>query len=161
MAKLLAAAALLCASCAAFDIGDVDVPARGAAVPDEGLTVALEHALSDGPDGARVWSKRSTLTYREASRYAGLMTGSAATITLTPAAFSEAEAAAFKQLVAEGSAYSIRLPSILSQPNSPPVVASVPACALARARFAERLSLQLDTTAHVVSLGYALRGGGG
>lgn len=118
---------------------------------DAPRSVALEHALSDGPGGVRVWSERAQLTLRDApARPSAQLSAS----TLEGPAL-----ASFRELVRSRNAYSVRLPSELGEPGSAAVVASVPACALAAAAFAERLAVQLDTAGHVVSLSYTLGGG--
>lgn len=116
----------------------------------------LEHALADGAHGERVWTKRATFSYREAPRYVAVHTRQAAVVRLAPASLDEAELRAFGELVTEGNAYSIRVPSVLNDPASRPVVASVPACGLLRSHGAELLTLQIDTAGTVVALGYAL-----
>lgn len=116
----------------------------------------MEHALSVGADGERVWSKRGTMTYRESSRYASLQTGQPGAVQLEAAQLDGPALEAFGRLVAEGGAYSVRIPSVLGEPASAPVVASVPACALLRAGFAELFTLRGDGRRSVGSLTYAL-----
>ncbi|KAG8463701.1 hypothetical protein KFE25_003974 [Diacronema lutheri] len=165
-ARLAAFAAVFLAQSKAFDFGDVETQpsdhaqasARPAAVfgtEDESM-FTLEHALADGAHGERVWTKRATFSYREAPRYVAVHTRQAAVVRLAPASLDEAELRAFGELVTEGNAYSIRVPSVLNDPASRPVVASVPACGLLRSHGAELLTLQIDTAGTVVALGYAL-----
>jgi hypothetical protein len=122
-------------------------------------TLVMEHALADAERGERVWTKRATLVYRDASQFVSYQSGQVASVQLGPAALEGAEAEAFKQLIEQGGAYSIRIPSVLTDPASPPVVASVPACALLRSGFKETLALQIDVAGHVVSLGYTVKDG--
>ena len=63
---------------------------------------------------------------------------------------------AVKTLAKEGGFYTLSLPSVLSDPDSPAVLASVSACALLASRFEERLQLTMSGKDRLVALSYVL-----
>jgi hypothetical protein len=140
--------------CAAFDFDDedVEVPMKGAggtAAPaffdDDatGLTVELEHSF----DG-KTFSPRGKLFYRDS---AGRASARAAQAKLSSESMAE-----FQRLLTTGGHYTVRMPSVLNEPQSMPVFASVSVCSLMASKFEERLHLSLASSGRVSGLSYIL-----
>ena len=148
--------------CAAFDFDDEeDVPmkgAGGAAAPaffdDDatGLTVELEHSF----DG-KTFSPRGKLFYRDSKPYTGASGGAGrASARAAQAKLSGVSMAEFQRLLTTGGYYTVRLPSVLSEPQSMPVFASVSVCSLMASKFEERLHLSLASSGRVSGISYIL-----
>tara|TARA_B110001452_G_scaffold92171_1_gene75992 strand:+ start:107 stop:913 length:807 start_codon:yes stop_codon:yes gene_type:complete len=157
--RRLALLLLLARSTRAFDFEDEedDAPTQGGAQPaffsDEGGTsVALEHSFNGGP-----FTTRSKLFYRDSKHYVSA-TGAAgrASARVAQGKLGGAELDGFQALLATGGYYTLRLPSVLSQPDSPPVMASVSVCSLAASRFEEQIHLNMLTNGRVTGLSYLL-----
>ena len=141
--------------CAAFDFDDdEEVPAvqgGSAAAPvffdDDaaGMTVDLEHSF----DG-KTFSPRGKLFYRDTGG-AGRASARAAQAKLSGASLEE-----FQRLLTTGGQYTLRIPSVLNDAQSPPVFASVSVCSLMASRFEERLHLSLASSGRVSGLSYIL-----
>ena len=122
-------------SALAFDFDDEEEPApaaRGAGAQptffdDEsaGTTVALEHSF----DGA-TFAPRGKLFYRD-SRAGGV---SRASVRVSQAKLSGDSLDEFQALLATGGHYTLRVPSVLNDPQSPPVFTSVSVCSLMASR---------------------------
>ena len=137
--------------CAAFDFDEEeDVPTKGAgaAAPaffdDDatGLTVELEHSF----DG-KTFSPRGKLFYRDSKPYTGVSGGAGrASARAAQAKLSGASLEEFQRLLTTGGYYTVRMPSVLSEPQSMPVFASVSVCSLMASKFEERLHLSLASS---------------
>ena len=147
--------------CAAFDFDDEeDVPTKGAgaAAPaffdDDatGLTVELEHSF----DG-KTFSPRGKLFYRDSKPYTGVSGGAGrASARAAQTKLSGASLEEFQRLLTTGGYYTVRMPSVLSEPQSMPVFASVSVCSLMASKFEERLHLSLASSGRVSGLSYIL-----
>ncbi|OQR97081.1 hypothetical protein ACHHYP_12752 [Achlya hypogyna] len=67
-------------------------------------------------------------------------------------ALNEQQRSAFQNIVAQNGLYTIRARSEPGNPKSPFVVASVPACFLAKARFREDLAFHVNEVGHLISI---------
>jgi hypothetical protein len=144
-------------SALAFDFDDEEEPApaaRGAGAQptffdDEsaGTTVALEHSF----DGA-TFAPRGKLFYRD-SRAGGV---SRASVRVSQAKLSGDSLDEFQALLATGGHYTLRVPSVLNDPQSPPVFTSVSVCSLMASRFQERIQLSMAANGKVTALSYVL-----
>ena len=148
--------------CAAFDFDDEEeLPikgAGGAAAPaffdDDaaGLTVDLEHSF----DG-KTFSPRGKLFYRESKPYTGASGGAGrASARAAQAKLSGESMAELQRLLMTGGYYTVRMPSVLSEPQSMPVFASVSVCSLMASKFEERLHLSLGSSGRVSGISYIL-----
>jgi hypothetical protein len=143
-----ALAALLVAPALAFDFDDEVAPAQVKPAAQEKDTssksIPLLHRI--GEDGSFV--ERSKLWYREAA------TGGGVRVRIAQGKLAGAELAAFERLLSTGGYYTLRLPSNFSDPESPPVLASVSVCALMASRFEEQLQLTLSSADTLTALTY-------
>ena len=150
---------LLARSTRAFDFeeDEDDAPTHGSAQPaffsDEGGTsVSLEHSFNGGP-----FTTRSKLFYRDSKHYVSATgTTGRASARVAQGKLGGAELDGFQALLATGGYYTLRLPSVLSQPDSPPVTASVSVCSLAASRFEEQIHLNMLTNGKLTGLSYLL-----
>ena len=149
--------AALCGRAYAFDFDDEEEDeAPGSAHPtfftDEasGASAQLEHAM-----GGKAFQPRSKLFYHDSSSKSGVgpLKGSA---RVAQAKLSGDDLDAIQALAKAGGFYSLRLPSTLSDPDSPAIVASVSACALVASRFQEQLHLTMGGNGQVVALSYVV-----
>jgi len=149
--------------CASFDFDDDDVApektvAGGSAAPvffdddGTGITVDLEHSF----DG-KTFSPRGKLFYRDSKSHTGASGGAGrASARAAQAKLSGASLEEFQRLLKTGGHYTLRMPSVLSDAQSPPVLASVSVCSLMASRFEERLHLSLASSGRVSGLSYIL-----
>ena len=150
--KLLLCVAALCVVPArAFDFDDDEEVASAGqsawfAAESEGTSAMLQHAIGDG----------QPLTPRGKLYFKAPKTGGRAAVRVAQARLEGDAVDAIKALAKSGGVYTISLPSILSDPDSPPVFASTSACALLASRFEEHLQLTMDGKDHVVALSYYL-----
>ena len=83
-------------------------------------------------------------------------TGGRVPIRVSQARLESEELEAIKALAKVGGYYTISIPSVLSDPNSPAIFASASACALLASRFEEQLQLHMTSKDVVASLSYSL-----
>ena len=156
-------AALVFALCAVlpavhgFDFDDEvvsDAPAGSSdffagADPSEGTGVPVMHAMGSAEPKLR------NHLYMRASKSGAA--GGRVTLRTSQAKLDSDAIDALKALAAAGGIYTISVPSVLSEPNSPPIYASASACALLASRFEEHLQLTMSSTKdRVLALSYAL-----
>jgi len=110
-----------------------------------GTTVTLQHAF----DGVN-FKPRGKLFYRGTG---GLGRASA---RASQAKLSGDDLEQFQRRLTTGGHYTLRLPSVLNDAQSPPVFASVSVCSLMASRFQERLHLSMAANGRVTALSYLL-----
>ena len=149
---LLLCVALCAVPTRGFDFDDDEEVASSSgqsawfAADSEGMSVMLQHAIGDDQPP----TPRGKLHFK-APKTSGRVAVRVAQARL------EGEAVdAIKALAKSGGVYTISLPSVLSDPDSPPVFASTSACALLASRFEEHLQLTMDGKDRVVALSYYL-----
>ena len=150
---------LLCLSAHAFDFDDdEDLSATGPSTPEaffaadddaELSSAMLMHAIGD--DEPR---PRNKLFFKSSKNVEG--TGGSVAVRVAQARLESADIDAVKALAKEGGYYTLSLPSVLSDPESPPVLASASACALLASRFEEHLQLTMSGKDRVAALSYVL-----
>jgi hypothetical protein len=140
--------ALLASPALAFDFDDEAAPAQAkpAAQGKETSSKSIPLLHRIGEDGSFV--ERSQLWYREAATDGGVR------VRIAQGKLAGAELAAFARLLTTGGYYTLRLPSNFSDAESPPVFASVSACALMASRFEEHLQLTLSAAGTLTALTY-------
>lgn len=140
--------ALLASPALAFDFDDEVAPAQAkpAAQAKEisSKSIPLLHRI--GEDSSFV--ERSQLWYREAATDGGVR------VRIAQGKLAGGEMAAFEKLLTTGGYYTLRLPSNFSDPESPPVFASVSVCALMASRFEEHLQFTLSAVGTLTALTY-------
>ena len=144
--------AALAASAFDFDEEDLSVPSTPtyfAADDDTEMTAELMHALGDSEPRVR-----NKLFFKSSKSVQA--TGGSVAVRVAQARLESADIEALKSLAKTGGYYTLSLPSVLSDPNSPPVLASASACTLLASRFEERLQLTMRGRDHVVALSYVL-----
>ena len=153
---ILCVALFILATATAFDFDDdevvTDAPGGKAAADasdseSAGLTIAVTHTL-----GTAAPSVRGHLFVR-----AGVGATGKVTLRTSQAKLDQDGIDAVKALAASGGVYTLSLPSVLSDPSSPPVYASASACALLASRFEEHLQLTMSGGKdRVLALSYTL-----
>lgn len=114
--------------------------------------VTMLHAMGANEQGEPNWEKRTTIMYENRVAVAGRPSGTV--FQLHPSAMQDEEVDRMKTLIEAGGVYSIRIPSKLADPESPPIIASVDACSLALSSFKEHIVVHLDSVGSVLSVGY-------
>jgi hypothetical protein len=149
------AALVLLSSATAFDFDDEEVAPSGQPSAffnddeDTGLSVQLSHLFGDAAPKPR--SKLFLKPTKGAERSGGKVA-----VRVGLARLDGADVGAVEALAKAGGFYTLQLPSLLSDPDSPPVSASVSACALVASRFEEHLQLTMSSKEHVLALSYAV-----
>lgn len=138
----------------AFDFDDDEEDSAGSGQPsyfadDAGLSVVLQHAFGDEAPQAR-----GKLTFKPSKGTE--QSGGKVAIRVAQVKLEGAAVDAVKELAQKGGLYTVMLPSVLSDPESPPVFASTSACALLASRFEEHMVLIMDGKDRVAALSYTL-----
>jgi len=151
--------ALLVGSARAFDFDDEDDLAAGPSTPSffgdsaddeaEQASAMLMHAIGDEEP-----RPRNKLFFKSSKNVAA--TGGKVAVRVAQARLEGADVDAVKALAKVGGFYTLSLPSVLSDPNSAPVLASASACALLASRFEEHLQLTMGPKGRVAALSYVL-----
>jgi hypothetical protein len=94
-------------------------------------------------DLSGAFTPRGKLTYR-GPKLVTLSNKRSIAVTVSSATIEGDELTNFNKLVELGGLYRIQVPSNVSDPQSPPVMASVRACALAASNFHERMQVYAD-----------------
>jgi len=154
----LAAAALLFVLLPghAFDFDDEDLSSPGPSTPtffddeeQEMTTAMLMHIIGDKEP-----QPRNKLMFKSSKVVEG--TGGTVSVRVAQARLESADVDAVKELAKIGGYYTLMLPSVLSDPDSVPVLASASACALLASRFEEHLELTMGGKDRVLALSYTL-----
>ena len=143
---------LLLLSARGFDFEDEEEPAAGAGESawlggdeDAGASSVLMHTVGGATPAAR-----GTLVFKAPKG------GGKVAVRVTQARLEGEELDAVRALAKAGGVYSISLPSVLSDPESPPIYASTSACSLLASRFEEHLELTMSSKDRVLALSYYL-----
>jgi len=152
--SLLVALALLASPAAAFDFDDEEdaapasssQPGSVADAGGAGTSVPLWHRLSTAAEA----TERGQLFVRSG------IPGVGKTVRASQAKLSASELEAVKAAARAGGFYTISVPSVLSNPSSPRVSASVSACALLASRFQDAVQLAMGSGDRVISIAYSL-----
>ena len=144
-------------SSTAFDFDDEDLSVPVSSSPShagdddvaELTSVVLSHAIGDVD-----LAPRNKLFFKP-PKGAETVGGSVA-IRVGQGRLDSTALEALKAVAKQGGVYTIALPSVLSDPNSPPVIASASACAILASRFEERLQLTMTSRDRVAALSYIL-----
>ena len=154
--SLVLLAALLCTA-RGFDDDFDDDFAAGPSTPtlfgddDDGeqSSATLMHAIGDEEP-----RPRNKLFFKSSKNVEA--SGGTVAVRVAPARLEGADLEAVMALAKAGGYYTLSLPSVLSDPNSAPVMASASACALLASRFEEQLTLTMNAKGRVVALSYVL-----
>ena len=133
----------------AFDFEDEDEAAVESTNPaffaDTGASAALEHSF-----GGRAFSTRSKLFYQTFAK------GGSMVARVSQAKLGGDDLDAVQALAKSGGWYTLQLPSQLDDPSSPPVSASISACALVASKFQEQLHLTMGAKNRLIALSYVV-----
>ena len=140
-------------SSTAFDFDDEDLSVPVSSSPShagdddvaELTSVVLSHAIGDVD-----LAPRNKLFFKP-PKGAETVGGSVA-IRVGQGRLDSTALEALKAVAKQGGVYTIALPSVLSDPNSPPVIASASACAILASRFEERLQLTMTSRDRVADI---------
>eukprot|EP00286_Rhodomonas_abbreviata_P021299 CAMPEP_0181312804 /NCGR_PEP_ID=MMETSP1101-20121128/13895_1 /TAXON_ID=46948 /ORGANISM="Rhodomonas abbreviata, Strain Caron Lab Isolate" /LENGTH=241 /DNA_ID=CAMNT_0023419685 /DNA_START=164 /DNA_END=885 /DNA_ORIENTATION=+ len=136
------------ATAAAFEADDEDTDWENRR-DESKSTVLMEHSLGGNDE----FKPRCKLTY-SAPRHGGSKSRRTVSVHIEQTTFSAADLQRLQELSDAGKHYKIRVPSDVSDPDSPKVVASVPACLLIASDFHEMLRVHVDQFGHLRSLWY-------
>jgi hypothetical protein len=103
--------------------------------------------------GKGEFTKRSKLTYTGPK----LVTAKSkrhVSVQLEQVSISAADVAKMQKLIDDGDLYRVQIPSNVNDPNSPKVMASIPACLLASSNFHEIFRIHVDQYGNIRGLWY-------